>query len=108
MKKIILLLLVVFTISSCAYNKVDKSTEIPNKVSNYILNTDSTTLEQVYVYYDNEVGSSKHFYFDKDKNLIQIYSVSKMDISMHGISFILFILLAFLVGWALKSFESKL
>lgn len=83
MKK--LLFILILFITSCTYTKVDETTEIPNVITEELKTLPADTL---YVLKTNDY----HYYYNKNKVLIEKYDVRKDKVSINGVSFIIILL----------------
>jgi hypothetical protein len=95
MRKILLIATILcISLGSCTYNKVSTSTTIPNDVVQSI-----PTLKIDTVYSLKTVNY--HYYFDKNKQLIEKYNVDLRDISIVLPLLLLIIMIIFLLGLAI-------
>jgi len=98
MKRLVFFILIVITIiiifSSCTYNKVNKSTEVPYGVMDTILVVDSTSC----VHFFKVETDDNHFYFDENKVLVEKYTTKEEKITINIYLFVIGGVIIFIVG----------
>ena len=94
MKKILVILCLAMMVG-CTYQKVDESTAIPVKVITELSNAQSDT---VYVVKTEDF----HYYYSKDKVLVEKYRVSTAAVSIKFFAFVwvffIFIAIGYFIG----------
>ena len=94
MKKLLVILCLAMMVG-CTYKKVDESTEVPVKVMTELRNAQSDT---VYVVKTEDF----HYYYSKDKVLVEKYRVSTADVSIKLFAlvwvFFIFIAIGYFIG----------
>ena len=94
MKKLLVILCLAMMVG-CTYQNVDESTEVPVKVMTELSNAQSDT---VYVVKTEDF----HYYYSKDKVLVEKYRVSTADVSIKLFIlvwvFFIFIAIGYFIG----------
>jgi hypothetical protein len=84
--KLLLFVTMIIIISSCVYTKPE-NTNVPSRVTNSIIDADTTQLISVYVVKDR----TNIYYYSKDKKLIDRYDIDTYNISIDAVILIVII-----------------
>ena len=102
MKKFLLLLVIVFTISSCVYETVNKDTSIPKEAVDYSTHLRDSS-NGLYLYR----GEDNHFLFRKDSTsvvLIEKYSTENSNLDLGPLGVFALLVIFIIVGMILRMF----